>query len=160
LKVEYSDYAVGRNLQVTVQDWVKGLPNRKVNKVIKWLEARSDFMTAFVPYAFGAASLYGLSKISHPNVTSQAVSQLMACLSIALVMYVVGRILNVQLFQQIQAGKPLTFIQITSGDNARCLKMKAKHSRRLWVAGFLGITIVAGMIVNLCSSYVFDWLKG
>lgn len=43
LKIEYSDYSVGRNLQVTIQDWVKNLTTRKVSPVFSFLNKRADF---------------------------------------------------------------------------------------------------------------------
>lgn len=159
LRIEYSDFVVGRVLQVTVQDWVKTLPFKKVPKFLAFVERRADFMTAFVPYVFTAASLFGLSKISYSSEVHDVAPQILTSLSVAAIMWVAGRFLNVQLFRQVQAGKPLTFIRITNGDNIRCGKMKSSRNRRLWLASILGITIALGICVNVLSNYVFEWLK-
>ena len=159
LQIDYSDFVVGRVLQVTVQDWVKTLPARKIPKFIRFIEKRADFMTAFTPYAFTAASLFGLSRISYSSSVENVAPQVLTSLSIASVMWIVGRFLNVQLLRQVEEGKPLTFIKITAGDNTRCLAMKASTSRKLWFASFIGITIVVGIAVNIFSSLIFEWAK-
>lgn len=159
LKIEYSDHAVARNLQVVVQDWVESLEVTKVPYFYKSMESRSEFLNAFVPYFFVAASLYGLSRYSYPAETESAVSKLLIALSITTLMFIVGRFLIGQLYTQMQIAKPLTFISLTAGDRSRREKFRKKQSRKAWLVSIIGVTIICGIGVNIFSTLLVEWWR-
>ena len=157
LLVEYSDFAVGRNLQTTVNDWVQSLNTRRKGVVVRFFERRADFLNAYTGQLFAAASLIGLSRWSLDNSSDMPYSFILLALGIATAMYVVGRALNVFFYRRLTQAKPLTLICLTNGDRARAEKMAQSASSMAWAAGFLGVTIVAGLAVNICSSFLMKW---
>lgn len=158
LMVEYSDYAVGRNLQMTVQDWVSNLESKKIPALFSFMDNRSDAINAFVPLSFSASLLFGYSRIYYIDAPGKVASTVIFAVAIAIAMYLLGRFLNVQLYRQLQISKPLTYLNFTTGDRTRSNSLKSKQTRRLWLAGFFGVTIIVGILVNLFSSILADWL--
>lgn len=155
LKIEYSDYSVGRNRQVTIQDWVKNLTTRKVSPVFSFLNKRADFFNAYLPYFFASSSLYGLSRFYTTTPVDRIAQAILFSLCIAMIMWVIGKFLNVQFYRSLNAIKPISFIRITSGDKVRCDDFKDRQYRRKWISGLIGVTILLGIIVNLTSNYLF-----
>ncbi len=155
LVIEYSDYAVGRNLQVCVQDWVDNLPSKKIPKTLEFFEKQVEFLGVSFPYIFVAACLFGLSKFGVSEV-GNSYEFILKSLSIASLMYIIGRTLSVKFFDVISRTKPLTFIKITNGDMARSKKLEESRSKKKAFAVFLGSTLVFGVIANLFSEWIIS----
>jgi hypothetical protein len=155
LTIEYSDYAVSRNLQICVQDWVSTLKTRKIHPCISIIENRFDVIYNVVPFLFIASFLFGQSVIK--NLNSQNVYRdLLQTFSYSILMYAFGKIIASQFMQKIQAIKPLTFIKITGGDLQRYDKICLKRKRELGLFTFIAVTVPAAIILNLFSSAI--WL--
>jgi len=156
LSIEYSDYAVGRNLQVCVQDWVMALNKKPFPRVVTMMERHSDMITHMVPYVFGSAALFGASGLVFSDDVGASFRLLIQILAFSVLMIAAGKFLIVQFYRQVQMGKPLTFFTITHGDRTR--RQKVMESRRLKysIALFLLVTIVLGIVTNLFSSYIWE----
>lgn len=159
LQIEYSDYAVGRSLQVCVQDWVKSLNGKPLPKFIKFAEMKSDFAAYAVPYSFAIASLFGQS-IFAKSQDSVGAGFLLSSMALAVLMLLLGKILVVNFYRQLALSKPLTFICITAGDVLRKQRILKERSTKNAVLLFIFATIVVGILINVFSSYIWDQLKG
>lgn len=153
LRIEYSDYAVGRSLQVCVQDWIKSLPVKKVPKVVKFLDSKSEFIGYVVPYIFVMAFFLGAS-YRYFDRGDVLYSELMWAFGTSLALFVFGKFLCVQFFRQLILMRPLTFIKITNGDVNRCENLLKGRNRTRALAVFFGGTIVCGVLVGLFSSFL------
>ena len=156
MTIEYSDYAVGRTLQTCVQDWVDALPSKRVPLVIKFLEKRADFFHVFVPYLFASASLYGASKFEVQNLQNMT-QIIMIGISVAILMFVVARILIILFYKELNQSKPLTFIKLTNGDKVRSQKIILARGKKYAALAFISASICLGIIVNLFSAWL--WAK-
>lgn len=154
LNIEYSDYAVARNMQVCVQDWVKSLPQKSSGKMFNFLESKSEFISAFMPFAFSAAFFIGID--NRQVNANNAFHSLSVSFALSIISFAVGRFFIVQFFRQLAQIKPQTFIIITSGDRTRKDKIIKGRSTKISIASFFAITIAAGLTVNLLSNAIWD----
>ena len=153
LIVEYSDYAIGRTLQVCVQDWIKTLPYQKVPKIINTLESKSDFFGMCVPLLFLSASLLGMSKFKVEWINNSA-NSILKSISISILMYIFGRFLISRFYRQLSMGKPITFIKITNGDIDRYRTVSRSRKAKLNMAIVFATTIFLGIVCNICSYFI------
>lgn len=158
MKVEYSDYNVGRNIQVTVQDWVSSLPTRKIPKVVSFFENKSDFFCVMIPRAFLLFSFVGLIFSPIDSLFDTFIQNIFFGLALGTASFILGHILCVELYRNISEVKPLTFIYLTKGDRDRADIMKARRKMKARWATFFGATIIVGLLVNLLSSFLFEAL--
>ena len=156
LNIEYSDYAVGRTLQVCVQDWVKALSRRRVPGIIKWAERHADLFSYLTPYVFGSAALLGASRLSFYDDNKLSFQLLIQTMAISLIFMGIGRYLIIAFYRQIELAKPLTFIQITNGDSIRAHQLKSRQRIKAGLAVFIFVTIVSGVAINLFSAYLWS----
>lgn len=155
LVIEYSDYAVGRTLQVCVQDWIKHLPTRKMPKIFSIFKDQWELGVLGVPYLFASASLFGFSRVTLKN-SLDIGPHILSSLSFVILMFLAGRFLGQQFFQQLNLSKPLTFMLITNGDKLRREKMIKTRAKKVALSIFFAGTILTGIAVNLWSSYIWE----
>jgi hypothetical protein len=153
LQVEYSDYAVGRTLQVCIQDWVKSLESTKKRNLHRRLKSRIDSIMLVVPYSFLIASIWGLSQFR-----IESFSGLLKALAISVLMFAIGRAAAVKLLSKLSNFEPLTFLLITAGDNARRDKIDKQRQRNRSMAYIIFASVMIGILINLFSSYIWEYI--
>ena len=159
LVVEYSDYNVGRNLQVTVQDWVSSLQGQPNPSWIRHLEQKSDFVSTIVPRLGLAAGLFGLSKWWHPVDTASVVRDLFLGLGWSVVIYIAFHIIVVEMYRQLSQARPLTFICLTKGDIDRRTTMALRRKRKAAITLGLLTLIIVTIPINVFSNAVYEYLN-
>lgn len=159
LSIDYSDYAVARALQGAVRDWVSSLSQRKKPAWISFVDRSSDFIVAMLPRFMATSVFIGAALHVKSVPVSTIHNYLFSVLSLAAVMYISGAILAVQFFRQLSVLRPLSFLLITKGDKDRKRSLDAKSSKKTGFALFICATVIVGLLVNIISSFMYDWLS-
>ena len=155
LVVEYSDYNVGRNLQVTVQDWVNSLETKRVPAWIKIFEEKADFITSMFPKIAIAACLFGLTKWYNPADFRTLASSIFFGLGWAVMAHITAQVIVVEAYRQLAEARPLTFICITNGDFTRKSLLASRIRRKSSLSIALLTIALINIPVNLFSNYIF-----
>lgn len=156
LDIEYSDYNVGRNLQITVRDWVNSLEKRSVPKWLSLTEKKSDLISTMGPFLFLATSLIGIAAWFEPSSNIELFTSIMSSLGLSVIIYSFGKILITEMYRQLLQSKPLTFICITDGDKARHKNITEKRKSKSIIALSMITTIIIAVPVNLFSNWLFE----
>lgn len=163
LIIEYANYSVARALQSTIQTWVAGLRSSSSGYISNMISRNSDDIHVSVPRIMFMATLIGAYVALTSNMLSsaKAVAELiLITLSVATFFYTFGIILTSWFLRLLHLVKPLTFIRITQGDEDRYQRYALRRTaRKRWI-GFIVITVLVSLGVNLASSFIFEWLKG
>lgn len=155
LTIEYSDFAVARNLQGAVQDWVATLSQRKESKSLKFLDDRSDFINVMLPRILATTALIGgAAGWSSRHLTDRPVSYILYYMAYALIGFIAGHIISVEFFRNLNLVRPKTFLLFTKGDRDRHRLYEKQVGKKKAMAYFVVTIFGAGIVINLLSSFI------
>lgn len=158
LTIEYADYAVARNIQSAVRDWVQSLPTKKLSSVVKLLNERGEGAQFLVPRVMPAGAILWYSLyVAHVGVPNlqEGVIHLFKGFALAILAQVIGYFLVVNFYRELALVRPLSFILLTEGDRRRCTKIGSMRLRRSSILYILGTVIVLGFAVSIAASYAY-----
>ncbi len=155
-RIEYADYAVARNIQALVEEWVKALPLDDSKTIGGKLQAAISNIEENIPFVGLAAPLLG-GILFEPQHYANIISPIRYLLAVLLTM-----VLSVAVFVWISGFitkarrllRPQTRLMFTSGDRAnydRQCKARAKFRSN---CGLFLVAVVLATIVSIASNYI------
>ncbi|MEH6714140.1 hypothetical protein [Parasphingorhabdus flavimaris] len=162
IRIEHSDYAVGRSLLSVVEEWLEGLKTDQEGTInSRWrkrLAKSSSASVGLLPICIIAGSII-FEPANYPNIFTPyrylAMVILLAILAIVLAVFADERITKL-----LALLSPRTRFELSGGDRKfgeKLCRRRKKAYRNLWIA-FVGIFLTAavGLFVNYLSSLFFS----
>lgn len=160
LNIEYSDYAVARNLQGAVRDWVKSLRQKSKPKYLTWLDKHSDLIATVAPRLLVISSLAGAAASWSSEISQQISTRyILGSLSFSVLAYAIGHFLIISAYRELAFARPMTHLLFTRGDGDRKEECASRRTKRTALAAFFGLTIFIGLALNISASFLYDILK-
>lgn len=157
VKINYVDYTIARALLSAVKDWVAALETQKQSKISNIIRKNELSIHSVIPTAFAACIFIGSSGLAG-NLKEAQWSFLLASMALAVLFYGFGSLISELLMVNIYKTVKPTTINITRGDANNISLIEKKISRSKAVIGFIFVTVVAAIFINVFSSFIYSWL--
>lgn len=160
--IKYIDYAVGRNILHTIDEWFKTVSKSRTSKFWKLLSKRSEVMPYIARYFTGAV-VAGIIFASTPYLLSDRSTpvQLAEFLFAALVglfsSYKLASHLGRGAERSIDRWEELSYISLTAGDK---LEIDAVKASNVYTLIFASIKFILGLLVSLAAKIIIALLIG
>ena len=159
-KIEYTDFAVAQAIDAVIAGWAGQLKVQKKSKFQSFLAAKESSIRNFASLLATVTPFIGgaIFASSRQSIFDQSATFLMAIISLSIVSSYVIQALVSKFYTSFYKTIPCPAILLTQGDKDRCEKVRGIARKSNIVLGFVFVTCLTGIVLNIFAAWLFERL--